>query len=80
MNYQIIGETAFFDRQQADTNDRDPVNLTDLRFGVEVPGDWTLTAWSKNAFDEEYNAEYSTGGFVFKAPPRQWGVDFMKRF
>lgn len=80
ISYQIIGETAFFDRQQADTNDRDPVDLVDLRFGLQVPGDWTLTAWAKNAFDEEYNAEYSTGGFVFKAPVRQWGMDFMKRF
>jgi iron complex outermembrane receptor protein len=79
-DYQIIGKTAFFDRQQPDTNDRDPVHLVDLRFGIEVPDDWALTVWAKNAFNEEYNAEYSTGGFVFKAPLRRWGIDFMKRF
>jgi iron complex outermembrane receptor protein len=80
VDYQIIGETAFFDREQADTNDRDPVHLTDLRVGLQAPGNWTLTLWSKNLFDEEYNAEYSTGGFVFKGMPRQWGIDFMQRF
>ncbi len=80
VDYQIIGETAFFDRQQADTNDRDAVHLTDVRAGIQVPGNWTLTLWAKNLFDEEYNAEYSTGGFVFKGMPRQWGVDFMQRF
>jgi iron complex outermembrane recepter protein len=80
VEFRRIGETAFFDRQQADTNDRDPVNLLDLRVGVELANDWSLTAWGKNALDKEYNAEYSTGGFVFKAPPAVWGVDFVKRF
>lgn len=78
--YQHIGETAFFDLQQDDTNDRDPVNLLDLRVGLEVVGDWSLTAWAKNLTDEQYNAEYSTGGFVFKALPRRYGIDFVKRF
>ena len=26
------------------------------------------------------NAEFSPGGFVFKAAPRRWGVDFTMRF
>ena len=78
--YQVIGKTAFFDREQPDTNDRDPVHLLDLRVGIEAPDEWTVTLWAKNALDEEYNAEYSTGGFVFKAPPRRWGVDVMYRF
>lgn len=81
MEYQIIGNTAFFDNEQPGrTNNRDDVHLADFRIGYEMPDDWTLTAWAKNAFDEEYNAEYSTGGFVFKGLPRRWGVDFMKRF
>lgn len=78
--YQIIGKTSFLDREQAGTNDRDDVHLVDFRVGIELPDDWSVTAWAKNAFDEEYNAEYSTGGFVFKALPRRWGVDFQKRF
>jgi len=79
-DYQILGETAFFDREQPDTNDRDDVHLVDLRFGVEVPDEWSVTAWSKNTLDEEYHTEYSTGGFVYKAPPARWGVDFVRRF
>lgn len=78
--YQVIGDTYFFDRFQAGNNVRDPVHLLDLRVGVEVPNEWTVTLWAKNALDEEYNAEYSSGGFVFKAPPRQWGLDFVRRF
>jgi iron complex outermembrane receptor protein len=81
MEYQILGNTAFFDNEQPGrTNNRDDVHLADFRAGFEMPDNWTLTAWAKNAFDEEYNAEYSTGGFVFKGMPRRWGVDFMKRF
>jgi len=80
LDYQIIGETAFFDREQADTNNRDDVTLLDFRAGFELPDDWTLTAWGRNAFDEEYHTEYSTGGFVYKAPPARYGIDFVKRF
>lgn len=80
VDYQIIGETAFLDREQTGTNDRDPVHLVDARMGIQLPDDWSLTLWAKNALDEEYNAEYSTGGFVFKAPPRRWGIDFQKQF
>jgi len=79
-DYQILGETAFFDREQADTNDRDEVHLLDFRFGVELSGDWTVTAWGKNTLDEEYHTEYSTGGFVYKALPARFGLDFIKRF
>jgi iron complex outermembrane receptor protein len=80
LDYQIIGETAFFDNNQDGTNDRDDVHLLDLRFGIELPDDWSITAWGKNALDEEYNTEYSTGGFVFKALPARYGLDFVKRF
>jgi iron complex outermembrane receptor protein len=65
VDYQIIGDTSFFDNNQEGTNDRDDVHLVDFRLGVELPDDWSITAWGKNAFDEEYNTEYSTGGFVF---------------
>lgn len=80
MEYQILGDTSFYDHEQPDTNDRDPVHLADFRIGFQLPDDWSVTAWTKNAFDEEYNAEYSTGGFVFKGLPQRWGVDFLKRF
>jgi iron complex outermembrane receptor protein len=79
-DYQILGDTAFYDGQQPDTNDREPVNLLDLRVGYEVDDNWDVTVWGKNLLDEEYHTEYSTGGFVFKATPARWGVDFTKDF
>ncbi|MFQ5658994.1 MAG: TonB-dependent receptor [Gammaproteobacteria bacterium] len=83
VDYQYIGNTSFFDADANNvpvpTNNRKPLNLVDLRFGVRG-SDWSVTAWSKNLNDLRYNAEYSPGGFVFKAPPRRWGVDFMKEF
>jgi hypothetical protein len=51
---------------------RDPVNLVDARAGVEG-GAWGVYAFGSNLFDEEYNAEFSPGGFVFKARPRIYG-------
>lgn len=79
-DYQIIGDTHFFDFEQADTNDRDPVNLLDARIGFEVPGNWSVALWGKNLTDEEYNVEYSTFGFVYPALPLRWGIDFTKEF
>ncbi len=79
-DFQILGDTAFFDNGQLGTNDRDPVNLLDLRVGYEMPDNWALTLWGKNVTDEEYHTEYSTGGFVYKALPARWGIDFTKEF
>ena len=53
---------------------RNPINLVDARAGVEG-GNWGLFAFAKNLFDEEYNAEFSPGGFVFKARPRVYGAE-----
>jgi iron complex outermembrane receptor protein len=55
------------------------VDLVDLRVGI-MGESWSLTAWSKNLFDQEYNTEYSPGGFLFKAQPMRWGVDLTTRF
>jgi outer membrane receptor protein involved in Fe transport len=57
---------------------RDPVNLVDLRLGVRAD-DWSVTFWSKNLFDEEYNDEFSHP-FVWKALPRRWGLQYTKDF
>ncbi len=64
---------------EAEPKERDPVDLLDVRVGIQ--GDaWSVTAWSKNLLDEEYNTEYSPGGFLFKAQPMRWGVELSRRF
>jgi len=71
VDYRRTGKT-WWDVQNSTV--RDPVNLVDARVGVEG-GNWGLFAFSKNLFDETYNAEFSPGGFVFKARPRVYGVE-----
>jgi len=39
-----------------------------------------VTAWSKNLTNKIYNAEFSPGGFLWRALPRQYGVEFGYRF
>ncbi|MGE0741892.1 MAG: TonB-dependent receptor [Hyphomonadaceae bacterium] len=58
---------------------RDPVDLVDVRAGVQA-AEWSIMAWSRNLLDEEYNTEYSPGGFLFKAQPMRWGVELSRRF
>ncbi len=84
LDYTNIGRTYFWEADTVPAGtptiiSRNPVNLVDLRIGVEGP-DWSLIFWSKNLNNAKYNAEYSPGGFVFKAEPRRWGVDLTKRF
>ncbi|MFZ1988368.1 MAG: TonB-dependent receptor [Alphaproteobacteria bacterium] len=58
---------------------RHPIDLVDLRAGLQGES-WSLMFWSKNLFDRKYNAEYSPGGFLFKAQPIRWGFDLTKKF
>ncbi len=60
------------------TTIRDPVNVVDVRLGVQKE-DWSATLWAKNLFDEEYNDEFSFP-FVWKALPQRWGVQYVKSF
>ncbi|HEU4617085.1 MAG TPA: TonB-dependent receptor [Gammaproteobacteria bacterium] len=75
-DYQRIGDT-YWDPQNSTV--RNPVNLLDLRLGVNSDT-WSVAGWARNVNDVKYNAEFSPGGFVFKAKPRRWGVDFTKNF
>jgi iron complex outermembrane receptor protein len=76
LDYQQIGRTWW---DPYNVTSRDPVNLIDLRAGIE--GDrWTVTAWSKNLTNKIYNAEFSSGGFLWRALPRRYGVDFTFKF
>ncbi len=86
-DFRIIGDTWWY---PDNFTKRDPVELLDLRAGIESDR-WSIVAWSRNLTDEEYNAEWSPGpqffpspgytnNFVFKAQPMVWGVDFTYRF
>ena len=75
-DYRHIGRTWW---EPYNTTSRDPLDLIDARIGVE--GDnWSVTAWSRNLTDEDYNAEFSPGGFLFRALPRRYGIEFGYRF
>jgi iron complex outermembrane recepter protein len=76
LDYQLIGRTWW---DPYDTTSRDPVNLVNLRTGLEADR-WSVTAWSKNLTNKIYNAEFSAGGFLWRAPPRRYGVDFAFKF
>jgi iron complex outermembrane receptor protein len=76
MDYQMLGRTWW---DPYDVTSRNPVNLLDLRAGVENER-WSVTAWSKNLTNKIYNAEFSTGGFLWRALPRRYGVDFAIKF
>lgn len=58
---------------------RDPVDLVDVRASLRSDS-WAFTVWARNVFDEEYNAEYSPGGFLFRAQPQRYGADISYRF
>jgi len=75
-DYQHIGETWW---EPYNTTSRDPVDLVDLRLGLEG-AKWAVTAWSKNLTDEKYNAEFSPGGFLFRALPLRYGLEFSYNF
>jgi iron complex outermembrane receptor protein len=71
IDYRRTGRTWW---EPYNTTVRDPVDLVDARAGVEGEN-WGLFVYAKNLFNEEYNAEFSPGGFVFKARPRVYGVE-----
>jgi iron complex outermembrane receptor protein len=75
-DYQRIGQTWW---EPYNTTSRDPIDLVDLRIGLEAEK-WAVTAWSKNLTDEKYNAEFSPGGFLFRALPLRYGLEFSYNF
>jgi iron complex outermembrane recepter protein len=76
VDYRRIGKTWW---DVPNSTVRNPVDLVDARVGVN--GDaWSLTAFAQNLFNKKYNAEFSPGGFVFKAKPRVYGVEASYKF
>ena len=76
LDYQMIGRTWW---DPYNVTSRDPVNLLNLRAGLNADR-WSVTAWAKNLTDKQYNAEFSAGGFLWRAPPRRYGVDLTFKF
>jgi iron complex outermembrane receptor protein len=76
IDYRRIGKTWW---EPFNTTVRDPVDLVDARAGVTIGG-VSITAFAQNLFDETYNAEFSPGGFVFRARPRRYGVEVGYKF
>jgi iron complex outermembrane receptor protein len=71
IDYRRTGRTWF---DVENSTSRDPIDLVDTRLGV-AGRNWSLTGFAQNLFDIKYNAEFSPGGFVFKARPRRYGVE-----
>ncbi len=76
VDYRRTGRTWW---DVPNSTSRDPIDLVDARVGVDG-GAWGVFAFSKNLFNEEYNAEFSPGGFVFKARPRVYGAEVTYEF
>jgi iron complex outermembrane recepter protein len=84
LDFNDIGRTWW---DPYNVTSRDPVPLVNLRIGVGADN-WTLTAWSKNLTNTIYNAEFSPGGvgrapaagFLWRALPRRYGVEFEYHF
>jgi iron complex outermembrane receptor protein len=75
-DYVHTGETWW---EPYNVTSRDPIDVVDLRIGLEADK-WAVTAWSRNLTDEKYNAEFSPGGFLFRALPIRYGLDFTYSF
>ncbi len=82
IDYQRVGDTWW---DPGNISVRSPYDVVDARIGFQAPDNWSLMLWAKNALDEEYNTEFSPGpapvaNFLWPALPRQWGLEFSKRF
>ena len=76
IDYRRTGKTWW---EPYNTTVRDPIDLVDARAGVKFDG-ISVTAFASNLFNEEYNAEFSPGGFVFKGRPRRYGIEIGYEF
>lgn len=76
VDYRRTGKTWW---EPFNTTVRQPVDLVDARLGVNSDS-WSMAAFASNLFNEKYNAEFSPGGFVFKARPRIYGLEASYKF
>lgn len=77
IDYRRTGKTWW---EPFNTTVRNPVDIVDARAGVTMDNGVSITAFASNLFNEIYNAEFSPGGFVFRARPRRYGVEIGFKF
>jgi iron complex outermembrane receptor protein len=81
-DYTRTGSIWYDQRNLANTK-RAPVDLVNARLGIAADN-WELTLWSKNLFDESYNADavviLPVAHAVFRAPDRSYGVEAKVKF
>lgn len=71
VDYRRTGRTWW---DVENSTSRNPVDIVDARLGVSTKR-FSVTAFSQNLTNSIYNAEFSPGGFVFKARPRRYGIE-----
>jgi iron complex outermembrane receptor protein len=77
VDYRRTGKTWW---EPFNTTVREPIDVVDARAGLTFAGGVSVTAFASNLFNEIYNAEFSPGGFVFRARPRRYGVEIGYKF
>jgi iron complex outermembrane receptor protein len=77
IDYRRTGKTWW---EPFNTTVRNPVDIVDARAGVTFANGVGLTFFAENLFNEIYNAEFSPGGFVFRARPRRYGFEVGYKF
>jgi iron complex outermembrane receptor protein len=77
IDYRRTGKTWW---EPFNTTVRQPVDIVDARAGVTLANGVSITAFAQNLFDETYNAEFSPGGFVFRARPARYGIEVGYKF
>ncbi len=77
IDYRRLGKTWW---EPFNTTVRNPVDVVDARAGVTLENGIAITAFAQNLFDETYNAEFSPGGFVFRARPARYGIEVSYKF
>jgi iron complex outermembrane receptor protein len=77
VDYRRTGKTWW---EPFNTTVRNPVDIVDVRAGVTLQNGVSVTGFASNLFNEIYNAEFSPGGFVFRARPRRYGLEVGYKF
>jgi iron complex outermembrane receptor protein len=80
--YNRVGE-VWYDQRNALNTERSPIDLVNARMGVGNDT-WEVALWSRNLFNERYNADavviLPVAHAVFRAQDRSYGVEARYKF